>query len=592
MKAALGSSIMRPFLAGEKVILRPLAEADGDGGYPHWFNDAEVCLGNSHHVYPYTREQALEFIRALPGKKNMLALAVIEKAGGKHVGNISLQEINYIHRSAELAIIIGDKASWDRGLGKEAARLLAGHGFMALNLNRIWSGTFESNIGFQKVASSLGMRLEGRRRQAAYKDGRWLDVLEYGLLRGEFEKTIGNESLPSHPLQHEGLKYCTRCCIPETQEGVSFDELGVCQACQSSEQKMHIDWAKRERALRDILHAAKMRSGTNYDCLLPISGGKDSFFQAHVIARVYGLKPLAVTFSHNLYSETGYHNLQLLLETFNIDHIQLTPNRGLVNRLLKKSIYEIGDACWHCHAGVGAFPLQIAVKFKIPLLIWGESLAESSGRASYAEPLHKFDRDYFLKVSAKVTADKMRDDSISESDMRPFELPSYEEIEAVGVHGIHLGDFIFWDDERQTEFIRDTYGWRETEMEGSYKGYKSAECVMAGMHDFTCYLKRGFGRGTAQAAADIRAGLLTRDEGLRLAALADRRRPEVLDYYLRATGLREEEFYEALAAQRHEKLRGRELPVTPRDRPNRERLLPYPQQVIERLKGRPDPREE
>jgi N-acetyl sugar amidotransferase len=396
----------------------------------------------------------------------------------------------------------------------------------------------------------------------------------------------------SRTLQHVSLQYCTRCCIPETQEGVCFDELGVCQACQSSEQKMHIDWTKRERTLREILNKAKVQSSTNYNCILPISGGKDSFFQAHIITQVYGMKPLAVTFSHNLYSETGFYNLQLLLETFNIDHIQFTPNRNLVNRLMKKSIYEIGDTCWHCHAGVGAFPLQIAVKFKIPLLVWGESIAESSGRASYAEPVHTFDRDYFTKVSAKVTPDTMRDDSISASDVYPFELPSYEEIEAVGVYGIHLGDFIFWDDERQTEFIRDTYGWRETEMEGAYKGYKSAECIMAGMHDFTCYLKRGFGRGTAQASADIRAGLLTREEGFMLAAQADRRRPEVLDYYLRATGLNETAFYEAMATRRHEKLRGRELPVTPRDKPNRERPLPYPLQVLERLKDRPDPREE
>ena len=107
------------------------------------------------------------------------------------------------------------------------------------------------------------------------------------------------------------LNYCLRCCMPETQEGVNFDEMGICTACRSSEEKMHIDWTEREKELRDILDGVKGNSGANYDCLLPISGGKDSFFQAHILTQVYGLKPLAVTFSHNWFSETGFYNFQM-----------------------------------------------------------------------------------------------------------------------------------------------------------------------------------------------------------------------------------------------------------------------------------------
>ena len=106
-----------------------------------------------------------------------------------------------------------------------------------------------------------------------------------------------------------GIRYCTRCCVPETQEGVQFDELGICTGCRSSEEKMHIDWVVREKELRTILEEAKSKSGSGYDCVLPISGGKDSFFQAHVLVKVYGLKPLAVTFNQNWVSETGFYNL-------------------------------------------------------------------------------------------------------------------------------------------------------------------------------------------------------------------------------------------------------------------------------------------
>ncbi len=378
----------------------------------------------------------------------------------------------------------------------------------------------------------------------------------------------------------DNLQYCVRCCMPETQEGIKFDEFGVCQACQSSEQKIHIDWAEREKSLRDLLEKARSKAGNNYDCIIPISGGKDSTFQLHVLVKVYKVKPLAVTFSHNWFSATGWYNLQNSLQQFNVDHIMFTPNRDLVNRLARKSIGAIGDSCWHCHAGVGAFPLQIAVRFNIPLLIWGESIAESSGRASYFNPVRKFDREYFTKVSAKLRPEQMVCDFLSAKDLFPFNVPSAEECERVGLMGIHLGDYMFWDDERQTEFVRDTYGWRETDMEGTYKRYKSAECMMAGMHDFTCYLKRGFGRGSFHASVDVRNGLLTREEGFALATEHDPLRPEALDYFLKITGLSEEEFYEIMERQRVKQLQDIEIPIRPKEAPHGEKILPFAEQVI------------
>ena len=394
------------------------------------------------------------------------------------------------------------------------------------------------------------------------------------------------------PLMHNsGIKYCARCCMPETQEGITFDEMGICQACQSSEQKIHIDWGKREKKLRDILEGAKLKSGNNYDCIVPISGGKDSTFQMHILVNIYKMKPLAVTFNHNWYSETGWYNLQNAIQVFNVDHIMFSPNRNLVNRLAKRSLIGIGDTCWHCHAGVGAFPLNIAVKFNIPLLVWGESIAESSGRASYECPVHKFDRDYFTKVSAKLRPKEMVCDYLSERDLYMFEVPTVEEIAKAGIFGIHLGDYIFWDDERQTEFVKEHFGWRETEMEGTYKGYKSAECIMPGMHDFTCYLKRGYGRSTFHASIDVRNGLLTREEGFELAKKYDTQRPEALDYYLKVTGITEEEFYGIMKGKRLNKISDIDLPVNIKDHKNREVIKPYVEQLIERKRNQADPRD-
>ena len=387
---------------------------------------------------------------------------------------------------------------------------------------------------------------------------------------------------PGRPL-FQVLQYCVRCCIPETEDGTTFDELGICQACRSSEEKMHIDWVERDRELRRILDEAKAKAGNNYDCVIPISGGKDSTFQLHTLVNVYKVKPLAVTFSHNWFSETGWYNLLNALETFNVDHIMFTPSRSLVNRMAKRSLFAIGDACWHCHAGVDAFPMQAAVRFNIPLIVYGEPPAEGHGMSSYSKPL-RMTREESLKVSAKVTPREMVSETLSERDLYPFEVPTQEEFDRVGIHKIFLGDYIFWDDERQTEFVRDTYGWRETEMEGTYKRYKSAECIMPGVHDFTLYLKRGYGRGTTQANVDVRNGLLTREEGFALARRHDTERPEALDYFLKITGMTDEEFYEAMKSHRMGRLNEVEMPIRAREKPNAERMLPVAEQILERYR--------
>jgi N-acetyl sugar amidotransferase len=345
--------------------------------------------------------------------------------------------------------------------------------------------------------------------------------------------------------------------MPETNEGIKFDDMGICQACQSQEQKIHINWTEREKELRKILEYYKARAGDNYDCIVPISGGKDSSFQLHVIVKIYEMKPLAVTFSHNWYSETGKYNLWNILEKLNVDHIMFTPNGDLVNRLAKKSLYAIGDSCWHCHAGIGAFPLQVAVRFNIPLIIWGESVAESSGRASYYEPV-KYDANYFLRVSAKISPSEMVEGELTGKDVYPFQNPTLEELEKVGVRGIHLGDYLFWDEERQVEFLKKEYGWREDEVEGTYKRYKSVECIMPGVHDYTKFLKRGFGRATDHASQDVRAGLVSREEGFELAKKHDPKPPKILDYYLKITGLTEEEFERIVKSHREGK--AKELP--------------------------------
>lgn len=367
--------------------------------------------------------------------------------------------------------------------------------------------------------------------------------------------------------------------MPETTEGIEFDENGICTACTSSEQKMHINWKERRDMLESLLEKAKKDAKKNdspYDCIVPISGGKDSTYQLHVLVKVYKLRVLAVTFSHNWYSKIGFYNLVNCLEEFNVDHIQFTPNRKSVGVAARKSLKAIGDACWHCHSGVGSFPLHIAVKFKIPLLIWGESIAEVSGRASHFDPVLKFDRDYFLKVSAKVSVDDFSSDKEERRMFQMFEPPTMEECIEQEVHGIHIGDFIFWDEEKQVEFVKEEYGWIEDTVEGAYKGYKSVECIMPGVHDFTNYLKRGYGRATFQASNDVRQGLMGRSEALKIAHEIDQLEPAALQYFLSITGYTEEEFYKSMKELRRPQVSNSEIPIKQiQDSPKPSPKLPF-----------------
>lgn len=381
---------------------------------------------------------------------------------------------------------------------------------------------------------------EGRRKVTSeLRAGRPLTEYEH----------LASVSPVGSPIFEKTLQYCTRCCLPETAEGIVFDEMGLCQPCRSSEQKMHINWVERERWLRSILNEHRCTDKSNYDVIVPISGGKDSTFQLYVLTQNYNLRPLAVTFNHSWYSETGRRNLDNACERFDVDHVIFTPRRSVINKLARKSLFMIGDSCWHCHAGVGSFPLLAASRFTVRLLVWGESVSERDGRATYDTPI-RFDREYFTKISARFYAEQMVDENISLLDVKPYILPSREELSATGVRGIHLGDYIFWDDERQTEFVRDYWGWLEDNVEGAYKGYKSVECRMAGVHDYSKFIKRGFGRGTDQASLDVRAGLMTREEGLEIAKKYDTERPEALDYYLRESGYTEKEFERILKEKR------------------------------------------
>ena len=165
--------------------MRALTDKDLNEAYLQWLNDEEVCRHNSHAIFPNTEQKMKNYFNRLDNQQEVV-LAIVHTETEKHIGNISLQSINWVSRNAEFAILLGDKDYWGGGFGEEAAKLIVDYGFTRLNLHRIYCGTLEGNEGMRKLAKKLKMKEEGMRREAIFKNGVYQNIIEFGVLKNEY----------------------------------------------------------------------------------------------------------------------------------------------------------------------------------------------------------------------------------------------------------------------------------------------------------------------------------------------------------------------------------------------------------------------
>lgn len=308
--------------------------------------------------------------------------------------------------------------------------------------------------------------------------------------------------------------------MPNTKPFLSFDKNGVCDACRAAEKKHKIiDWDAREKELRRILEKYRSKDGSNYDCIIPVSGGKDSTWQVHTIKNIYGMNPLCVTFAPCQSTELGKRNLQNLKE-MGVDHIMVTPNPIVYRKLFYRGLKKTGDSCWPCHVGIFTTPVKVAVNYKVPLIIWGENPQMEYGGPEEAVSSYTLDRKW-LETYGGLLGFKLEDmlgDGITMADLKPYLYPSDEELKAVGVTGIFLGYFLKYNARKQVDLVRQLgFCVHENGPErGTYTNYENLDCGFTGVHDFLKYIKYGFGRATDHACTDIRNGVLTRDEAIKL----------------------------------------------------------------------------
>jgi N-acetyl sugar amidotransferase len=345
--------------------------------------------------------------------------------------------------------------------------------------------------------------------------------------------------------------YCTRCVYPNLAVNLDVDDEGVCTACRTAEDFEALTpefWTRREERFAELL-AARPQNHSDYDCLIPVSGGKDSYYQAHLIANKYGLKPLLVTYHGNNYLPEGDFNRDRMREVFDADHLVVGPSVSALKKLNRLCFRKMGDMNWHAHCGIFTVPIQVAVRYRIPLIIWGEIAWDISGMHS---------PDDFVEFSARMRHehalrgfewyDMLNDprDPLREQDLKWAQYPTDEEILSVGVRGLYVGNFFKWEPNRQTALMKELYGWKEAEkpFERTYRRMSNLDDRYEnGIHDLLKFIKFGYGRASDHASKDIRTGDLTREQGIEMVRKYDHVVSSDLQYWLNYVEMSEAEFW-------------------------------------------------
>ncbi len=343
------------------------------------------------------------------------------------------------------------------------------------------------------------------------------------------------------------LKRCSRCLLPETHETLVLDEKGVCNVCRAQELKSEINWTQRLGELDALV--AEYQGRYRYDCLVPFSGGKDSTWTLYYLMKRYpGIKPLVVRFNHGFLRPNLKENCERVFRKLGVDVHDFTPNWKVVQRLMLQSFLEKGDFCWHCHTGIFAYPMQVAIKEQVPLIFWGEPSAEYTAYYSYDQPEQVDEERFNRYVNLGISAEDMLirlDGFVDERDLEPFRYPQLKELRELSYRSVCLGSYIPWDVKMQVEKIKLELGWKGDVVENvpeSYN-YEKIECWMQGVRDYIKYIKRGYTRPTHLAAIDLRNQRITKEEAKEMISKYEGRRPPSLDLFLEYVGITEEEFF-------------------------------------------------
>ncbi len=312
------------------------------------------------------------------------------------------------------------------------------------------------------------------------------------------------------------IKYqqCKKCLYNSFHPlGIQFNENGICSGCEIHEEKNTLDWPFRLNKLKKIVKEYKSKKN-NYDCIVPITGAQDSYYILHIVKNVLRLNPLLVNYNKYYNTPLGIHNLSNLRIKFDCDIIFKNVNPHSVKKITKGTLDKFGSIYWHCLAGHTVFPVQVASKMRIPLIIWGEHQGlQQVGMFSHlheVEMTRRYRKDHDLMGYEAEDLIK-EDDFLSESDLHEYIYPEDNLIEQIGIRGIYLGNYIRWDPKSQHEKMIKTYNFKSAQLPRTFDTYDYVDSyVYMGIHDILKYYKNGFSKVTDHACREIRYGRLNK----------------------------------------------------------------------------------
>ncbi|MBX9610330.1 MAG: N-acetyl sugar amidotransferase [Burkholderiales bacterium] len=312
------------------------------------------------------------------------------------------------------------------------------------------------------------------------------------------------------------MTYCKHCVMPDTKPDLFLDEEGVCNACRSFEKRVEVDWDARKHELLKILEKYRCHDGGNWDCIVPVSGGKDSTYQVVRMLQL-GLNPLCVTSTTCDLSPLGRRNIENL-KHLGVDYVEMSPNPLIRAKLNRIGLTQVGDISWPEHVGIFTIPVRAAVQFNVPLIVWGENSQNEYGGPAAAAGNNVLNRRWLEEFGGLLglrVADLAGLDGIEPKHLICYTYPSDEELSRVGVTGLFLGHYLPWDGLANTLIAQSNgFSTYDRVVEGSMVNYENLDNHQTGIHDYFKFLKFGFGRATDLACLHIRRGRLTRQDGL------------------------------------------------------------------------------
>lgn len=323
------------------------------------------------------------------------------------------------------------------------------------------------------------------------------------------------------------IRYCTRCVMPDTKPDLHIDEQGVCNACRSYDGRRATDWDARQVELVKVLEKYRRRDGGNWDCIVPVSGGKDSTYQVVRMLQL-GLNPLCVTSTTCDLSHLGRKNIENL-KHLGVDYVEMSPNPLIRAKLNRIGLTQVGDISWPEHVGIFTIPVRAAVQFNVPLIIWGENSQNEYGGPAAAADSNVLNRRWLEEFGGLLgmrVSDLIGMDGIEKHHLICYTYPTDEELARVGVTGLFLGHYFPWDG-LSNALIAQANGFTtyDRTVEGSMVNYENLDNNQTGIHDYFKFLKFGFGRATDIACLHVRRGRITRTDALDIVRRLDGRYP-------------------------------------------------------------------